>query len=182
MVVVVVVGPLATLPTRLLWPARVGPPRLRPLVRPIRLLQPPRSLPIPPQPPRPGPAVLTVVGLGDLRPPPTRRRLGWPSNSCWQVRRRVDLASTRRTFLPLVSAVESGRTVMTTMMIATALTMTTMTMVPEIIIMIAATKSGVGVAIDAVGEPDEEEGSSATASFTPVPLPETAVGATHWIS
>ena len=105
---------------------------------------------------------------------PTRRRLGWPFSSCWQVRRRVDLDSTRRTFLPLVSAVESGRTVMTTM--------TTMTMEAEMIIMIAATKNDVDIAIDAVGEADEEEGPSATALFIPVPLPETAVGATHWIS
>ena len=92
---------------------------------------------------------------------------------------------TRRTLLPLVSAVESGRTVMTTMttmMIATTMAMMTMTMVAEMIIMIAATKSDADVAIDAVGEADVEEGPSATALFIPVPLPETAVGATHWIS
>jgi hypothetical protein len=49
-------------------------------------------------------------------------------------------------------------------------------------IMIAVTKSDADVAIDAVGESDEEDGPSATALFIPVPLPETAVGATHWIS
>jgi hypothetical protein len=73
-------------------------------------------------------------------------------------------------------------TMMTMKMIATTMTMMTMTVVAEMTIMIAVTKSDADVAIDAVGESDEEDGPSATALFIPVPLPETAVGATHWIS
>ena len=55
-------------------------------------------------------------------------------------------------------------------------------MMVEMIIVTAVTKSDAHVAIDAVGESDEDDGPSTTALFIPVPLPETAVGATHWIS